>query len=176
MVTWRFSDTYNRRCWMVTEVKRSSGDSTWLLSVLVEEECQSACRWCSNILATMPAKILCAVCLEWVEIEDIQWYWRPPRASDIDGRIQSYPTSSCVYRHPPWYRSFTYLHYRTCTGADRHFLLRVGGWTFSQNNWEPKYLIYLKLGYFWSPTRDFWHWKTPFLESFTSVYKARVVR
>ena len=43
-----------------------------------------------------------------------------------------------------------------------NFFLRVGGIeNFPQNIFglllEPKYSIYLKLGYFWSPSRDFWH-------------------
>ena len=49
-----------------------------------------------------------------------------------------------------------------------YLLLRVGDEHFPQNNFglilEPKYPIYLKLGYFWSPSRGFWHWKTQFLD------------
>ena len=42
-----------------------------------------------------------------------------------------------------------------------NFLLRVGGMEMFPKTFglllEPKYSIYLKLGYFWSPSRDFWH-------------------
>ena len=44
----------------------------------------------------------------------------------------------------------------------RKFLVESGGdENFPKNIFglllEPKYSIYLKLGYFWSPSRDFWH-------------------
>ena len=53
-----------------------------------------------------------------------------------------------------------------------YLLLRVGDEHFPKNNFglilEPKYPIYLKLGYFWSPRRDFWHRKTPLLIMYDS--------
>ena len=95
------------------------------------------------------------------------------RVSQIMTHIHATSTVSGLYHTGISLHMFSALFYKNYLNTTkmfgvgcrqgRKFLVESGGGdeNFPQNIFglllEPKYSIYLKLGYLWSPSRDFWH-------------------